>query len=118
MSKQPPESAKEPATSEREPRSKLAEPRGWWQRIEAALLLRTLAVGAVGGIVFYFFNLPLAWMLGAMVFTTVAALAGLRMRLPTKLRGGFITIIGVFLGSAFTPDILDQIRQWPISIVG
>jgi membrane AbrB-like protein len=81
-------------------------------------LARTLAVGALGGIVFYFFNLPLAWMLGAMVFTTIAALAGLRMRLPTKLRGGFITIIGVFLGSAFTPDILDQIRQWPISIAG
>ncbi len=81
-------------------------------------LLKTLLIGAVGGAIFFYLRLPLAWMLGAMVFTTVAALSGASLRLPPTMRGVFITIIGVFLGSAFTPDVLDRIAQWPLSIAG
>ena len=39
-------------------------------------LLPTLAIGTVGGTVFALLSMPLAWMLGAMVFTTVAAMGG------------------------------------------
>ena len=99
-------------------RAKPSAPRTWFARLDLARLLRTLAIGAVGGAVFFAFKLPLAWMLGAMVFTTVAALSGARLKLPPKMRGVFITIIGVFLGSAFTPDVLDRVSQWPLSIAG
>ncbi len=36
--------------------------------------VRTLAYGTVGGAVFYWFNMPLAWMMGAMVVTTVMSM--------------------------------------------
>ncbi len=36
--------------------------------------VRTLAYGTVGGAVFYWFNMPLAWMMGAMVATTVMSM--------------------------------------------
>lgn len=36
--------------------------------------VRTLAYGTVGGAVFYWFNMPLAWMVGAMVVTTVMSM--------------------------------------------
>ena len=51
-----------------------------------------------------------------MVFCTIASLGGLQLKVPPKMRGVFITIIGVFLGSTFTPDVFEHIAQWPISI--
>jgi len=79
-------------------------------------MLKTLGLGIAGGWFFYYLNLPLAWMLGAMIITTVAALSGVRLALPQKLRGGFITILGVFLGSAFNTDILEQVSRWPLTL--
>jgi len=100
------------------PRSRPSPPQGWLARVDAGRVARTLLVGGTGGAVFFAFNLPLAWMLGAMVFTTVASLSGAPMKLQPTLRGAFITIIGVFLGSAFTPEILDQVARWPVSMAG
>ncbi len=34
------------------------------------------------------------------------------------MRSAFVTILGVFLGSAFTPQVLDHIARWPITIAG
>ncbi len=118
MSEEGPPPSRERGAAGRGGRSKPSAPRSWLARVDAVRLARTLAIGAVGGAVFFAFNLPLAWMLGAMVFTTVAALSGVPLKLPPKMRGVFITVLGVFLGSAFTPDVLDRVGQWPISILG
>lgn len=77
-----------------------------------------LAIGAIGGYIFLLLRLPLAWMMGAMVFTTAAALAGVPIRIAMKLRTAFLAILGVMLGSAFRPDIIDQLGQWFISAIG
>ena len=77
-----------------------------------------LAIGAVGGYIFLMLRLPLAWMMGAMVFTTAAAIAGVPIRMAVKLRTAFLAILGVMLGSAFRPDIIDQLGQWIVSAVG
>lgn len=75
-----------------------------------------LLIGAVGGAVFLYLRMPLAWMLGAMFFTGVAALAGLdrriTMRVEPRLRTVMIVIIGVMLGSAFKPEMIDRAREW------
>jgi hypothetical protein len=101
-----------------DPRGKPSVAHTWFARLEPARLARTLAIGGVGGAVFFAFNLPLAWMLGAMVFCTVASLGGISIKVPGRMRGVFITIIGVFLGSTFTPDVFAHIAQWPLSIAG
>ena len=75
-----------------------------------------IGVGAVGGFIFSLFGLPLAWMLGAMVATTIASLAGLRVNVPNRVRTLFIAILGIMLGSAFTPEIVDQAAQWAGSL--
>ena len=106
------------APPEAQPRGRPAAPRGWLGRVDAARILRTLAIGALGGAAFFAFELPLAWMLGAMVFTTVASLGGARLKLPPRMRGLFVTILGVFLGSAFTPEVLDSVARWPLSMAG
>ena len=77
-----------------------------------------LTIGAIGGYIFLQLRLPLAWMMGAMVFTTAAAIAGVPIRMAMKLRTTFLAILGVMLGSAFRPDIIDQLGQWIVSAVG
>ena len=72
----------------------------------------TLGVGAAGGAVFAYFNLPLAWMIGAMTATTVATLAGAPLRMPPAFRSVMVAVLGLMLGGAFTPEILASVGLW------
>ena len=76
----------------------------------------TLAAGTAGGALFAWLNLPLAWMLGAMVATTVASLRGARVYVPGPLRSIMLAIIGVMIGANFTPEVMEQARGWPLTI--
>ena len=82
----------------------------------AGRLVRTLAGGTVGGAIFVWLNLPLPWMLGAMVVTTLASLGGADLYVPTRMRSIMIAILGVLLGANFTPEVVQNIRQWPITL--
>jgi uncharacterized protein len=74
-----------------------------------------LALGGAGGLVFWQLNLPLPWMLGAMTFTTLAAVLGIRIAMMPRLRFLFVAILGVMLGSAFTPAVLGDLERWSVS---
>jgi hypothetical protein len=80
-------------------------------------LVLSLCLGAVGGAVFFYFNLPLAWMLGSMTFTTIAALGGAPVRLYMPLRMAMVAVLGTLLGSAFTPQILEQLQHWGAGVL-
>ena len=80
-------------------------------------LLLALVIGTIGGFVFDYLRMPLAWMLGACVFSTVAAFSGLRIGMRVRLRQGMIIIMGVLLGAGFTPDLVQRLGQWAISLV-
>ena len=79
-------------------------------------MLLTLALGAAGGWLFAQMRLPLAWMIGAMAVTTVLAIAGVRLHVPHWLRVLMTMVLGVLLGSAFTPALMDQVQRWPLSL--
>jgi membrane AbrB-like protein len=79
-------------------------------------ILLALAIGSAGGLCFFLLKLPLPWMIGAMVFTTTASAAGLPLAFSFRLRAIMVVVIGVMLGSAFTPALLDQIAAWLTSI--
>jgi membrane AbrB-like protein len=79
-------------------------------------ILLALAIGAVGGWAFNWLRMPLAWMLGSCLFTTVAAFCGLRIGMRVQLRQGMIIILGVLLGSGFNPDLVQRLGQWGISL--
>jgi hypothetical protein len=80
-------------------------------------ILATLAFGAAGGWLFFKLTMPLPWMIGAMVVTTVAALSGAPLKGPGGIRPLMITILGIMLGSSFTPNALQHVDQWIASIV-
>ncbi|MBI1244224.1 MAG: AbrB family transcriptional regulator [Alphaproteobacteria bacterium] len=84
---------------------------------------RTLAItvllGTIGGALFRWLTVPLPWMLGAVAFTTVAAMSGVtKISMPRGIRSGFITILGVLLGSSFTPTLVSRIHEWLWTAIG
>ncbi len=72
----------------------------------------TLLLGAVGGAFFDWLTMPLAWLIGAMVIITIAALAGAPLKSPGRLRNLMIGVLGIMLGSSFTPEIMGNVGQW------
>ncbi|MFM1814521.1 MAG: hypothetical protein RLZ98_1216 [Pseudomonadota bacterium] len=77
-----------------------------------------LAIGGIGGWIFWLLQLPLPWMLGSMVFCTLAAVAGVRIESPVIIRRPTVSIISVMLGAAFTPQLLASLWTWFPTIIG
>ena len=71
-----------------------------------------LVVGAIGGALFKYITAPIPWMLGAMCFTAALAFLRVPFEVPRLLRTASLMMVGLLLGSAFTPDILDRIGAW------
>ncbi|MCP5371733.1 MAG: AbrB family transcriptional regulator [Hyphomicrobiales bacterium] len=70
--------------------------------------LVALALGAAGGYLFHWADLPLPWMLGSLTFCLVAALA----RVPLGRTGPALpvmrAVLGLAVGGAFTPALAAQ----------
>jgi membrane AbrB-like protein len=86
-------------------------------RADLLRLTKALAIGAVGGALFFVLKMPLAWMMGAMVLTTIAALSGVSLHVPGRLRSLMVAILGVLLGSTFTPEAMQRVGEWPVTLV-
>lgn len=71
-----------------------------------------LAIGSAGGAAAYWLKLPLAWMIGAMVVTTIASASGAPVQMSRTFRGVMVAVLGVMLGSAFSPDMAERIVDW------
>ena len=79
-------------------------------------LVLAIVIVTAGGFVFNWLRMPLAWMLGACVFSTIAAFAGLRIGMNVRLRQGMVIIMGVLLGSGFSPELIHQLGKWTVSL--
>lgn len=75
-----------------------------------------LALGSLGGATFYLLSLPLPWMLGSLCVTMAASVAAWPIQGPTRLRPAIVAVIGVLLGSRFTPEIVEQASQALVSL--
>lgn len=77
---------------------------------------RSLILGFLGGAVAAWFGLPLAWMLGALIFTMFLALGGVEIIIPKSLKTGSRAVVGVILGASVGPETLNRVNEWPISL--
>lgn len=80
-------------------------------------LLPTLVVGAAGSILAYSVQMPLPWLLGALLATTLLSLGGVQLPAPATSRKAVLLVIGVVLGSAFKPDMAGDVGRWGASLV-
>jgi uncharacterized protein len=82
----------------------------------AQALARSLAVGALGGLLFQALGLPLPWMLGPLVANLVVSARGLDVRVPEGLREALLGVLGLVLGSQVTPELAYRVVDWPLSM--
>lgn len=85
-----------------------------WRLLPRVLL--TLAMGAAGTAVFQALSLPLPWMLGSMTGAMAPALGGLPVAMSNRLRSLMVAVLGLMLGSTFTPDLLGRLPLWTSSL--
>lgn len=85
-------------------------------RRELQPLIIALGCGTLGGLLFNHVHMPLPWMLGATVTVTALALLGAKVRVQFWLREPMVIVIGTLLGSAFTPDIIGDARNYLLSM--
>jgi membrane AbrB-like protein len=79
-------------------------------------LILALIIGSIGGAAFFFIGMPLPWMMGAAVLCTIASLSGARIGVWPLLRQIMLVVLGVMLGSGFSPGLIDTLPQWIGSI--
>ena len=76
-----------------------------------------LIISLVFGFGGYIAGLPLPWMLGPMIGNTLAAMLGLPIKGPDKLRPIVIPVIGVMLGSSMSAALFAQLGTWIPTLV-
>lgn len=86
-----------------------------WQHIGTVLL--TLSLGFVGASIAPYLYLPVPALLGSALLIAALAFTRLPLALPLRLRNIGFTILGCSMGSGITPEMLQLIGQWPVSLV-
>lgn len=81
-------------------------------------LLRAIGSALIGGSLFWLLALPMPWLLGSIVGTAVATMAGLEARVPSGLRDIVLVVLGLMIGATLEPEILSNILRWPLSLLG
>ena len=81
-------------------------------------MLLAILIGSFGSILFIFLHLPLPWLLGA-IFTTSIAMRfeNLPILNPKTFSAPARIFIGLIIGSAFTPEILEFLHIYLFSIL-
>jgi membrane AbrB-like protein len=79
-------------------------------------LLLAVLVGASGGTLFALAGLPAPWLAGSMAAVAAAALAGLPLAMPDLFRNAAFVLIGISMGAAVTPETVQQLQAWPLSL--
>jgi len=80
------------------------------------VVLRTLVVASAGGWLFSHLHIPLGWLLGALFATIIGTRLFSAVHVPRLMRDLVSPVLGVLIGSSFTPALLGQIGQWPVPV--
>jgi membrane AbrB-like protein len=85
---------------------------------ELLQIVFTLCIGVIGSIIFIYLNLPIPWLLGSIFATTIAVrYDNLPIKSPKIFSSPARVIIGVTIGSAFSPAILNYLNVYFFSLL-
>jgi uncharacterized protein len=85
-------------------------------RAKTLNVLETLLIGAAGGALFLWANLPGGLISGAMIAVGIAAIAGRPLALPPILTQTVLVLLGISLGSLVSRQLLQHIGAYPLTI--
>src|SRR5215212_9233351 len=78
--------------------------------------LETIVIGAAGGLLFLWVNLPGGLISGAMVAVGIAALAGRPVTMPPVLTQTVLVLLGITLGSLVSRQLIQHMSAYPLTI--
>src|ERR1700676_4112890 len=78
--------------------------------------LETLVIGAAGGALFLWANLPGGLISGAMISVGIAAIAGRPLSVPPILTQTVLVLLGISLGSLVSRQLLQHMSAYPLTI--
>jgi uncharacterized protein len=78
--------------------------------------VETLVIGAAGGLLFLFANLPGGLISGSMIAVAIAAIAGRSLAVPPILTQTVLVLLGISLGSVVSRHLIQQVSAYPLTI--
>ncbi len=79
-------------------------------------VVATAAIGALGVGAAWALRFPAPDLTGPALLAVVAALRGVPLLVPERVRDASFLIIGVGMGGGVTPAVVDQALRWPLSL--
>ncbi len=74
--------------------------------------LFVILISVPSAIVADFLHIPLAWMLGPMIATSIAALSGLKIIMPRVVLSFILIFLGLYIGNYIDQNLIAQTKQW------
>ena len=71
-----------------------------------------IIVSIPGALIAEYFNVPLAWFLGPMIFTSVLSLCGVKTKMPKLVLSTVLIFLGLYIGNYIDKSLFSQIHQW------
>ena len=71
-----------------------------------------ILIGIPSAIITDFFNIPLAWFLGPMIFTSIVALSGFEVEMPKLALNFILIILGLHIGNYIDQNLFSQMIDW------
>ncbi len=74
--------------------------------------LSVVLISIPSAIIADYFKIPLAWMLGPMLAISIAALSGIKVKMPKLALSTILIILGLHIGNYIDQNLLSQMRDW------
>lgn len=85
-------------------------------RAQLLRTLETIAVGAAGGALFYWAELPGGLITGAMIAVAAVGMAGRPLGLPQPVGHAILMTLGLSLGAMVSPQLIKNLSAYPTTI--
>ncbi|MDA7832568.1 AbrB family transcriptional regulator, partial [Candidatus Pelagibacter sp.] len=74
--------------------------------------LLVILISIPSAIVAEYFNIPLAWMLGPMLVVSIAALSGIKIKMPKLALSSILIVLGLHIGNYIDQNLINQMTEW------
>ena len=74
--------------------------------------LLVILISIPSAIIADYFNIPLAWMLGPMLAVSIAALKGIKVKMPKLALSSILIILGLHIGNYIDQNLISQMKDW------
>ena len=83
-----------------------------FKQIFSLQFITVIIISIPSSLVADYFNIPLAWFLGPMLITSLAALMGLKVKMPRLVLSAVLIVLGLYIGNYIDKSLFAQMHQW------